>query len=158
MSYGDVYDGLSYDDKLISEKLEFAYSNKEFDPSYNKHHVVTNKLTEKELINKMVQEEIEKHNKKTNNTVDKTLDKVISKINNKQENNEKHNESDDVILLLAKNKVLFLFIFILVISVIVQYLNQQTMMEEIKILRGMLSPQKVILQQAPQITQGVNSV
>lgn len=132
MEFDNPFDTLSYDDKLISEKLGFAYSDSVYKPtptiSMNKR--INQKLIEQTIIREQVRDEMNKRKETpslTKETPSLTKENFIGSPYNQACSCRKSNELYEHDEPLINNKVLLMMVFVLVIFCIIQYINQQQM-------------------------------
>lgn len=127
MSFGDLYDELSYGDKLVQEKLDMSYNDPYPSPALSLNEKIKRKLAEKAAIKREVRQEIERSRSKeplVATPPDHTDCKCPACMGESQP--------------LFDDKTLMVLVFILAAFCLVQYINQQNMAQQMNKMMGVM--------------------
>lgn len=145
MEYDNLFDSLTFDEKLLNEKLGYAFSDGDISMnSNNMNDRVRRKMIEDQILREEIRREIrnEKNNKRENNKqenrnenfiggleqerTDTQMDLPVRKKSKimEQFNNKSDGEEENFIL---NNKTLLILVFVLAAICIVQYIHQQSL-------------------------------
>jgi len=127
MDYDDIYNPLSYDDKLLQDKLGYAYNNP-YPKNLTMKDRINQKIMENEIINTQVKKELINREQTKEQVAAQTKEQVATQTKSCNCGCDGQKEgfvSTD--LEIFSNKTLLFMIFILAAFCFIQYLNQQKM-------------------------------
>lgn len=133
MSFDNPYDTLSYDEKILSDKLGLAYNSPDLEPrpAISMEHRIRKKLKENAIITEQVRKEMrdvidEKRNPRERENMTtrhvRHSEKCGCSSYKQAKNNDEWNSEE-----FLNNKTLTVMVIVLAVCCVVQYMNQQTM-------------------------------
>ena len=179
MSFDDLYDTLSYDEKILGDKLGLAYNNPNISPpAVSMEHRIRNKLRENDIIDNYVRNELrepityprgqelmssqrEKQQPQRHVRHSSTCKCNTSNTSNTSNTTNNTDENEDTLNSLFNNNTLTIMVIILALCCIVQYVQQQSMVNSMdqmmKTMCQMASINKPLQQNTPLLNTSTAS-